>query len=118
LFFFSPWQWGPLHHGFLARPPSTEASTLRSARYLKSYSIEDEDLEIIKRVEEIAKKKGWKMSQVALAWINKRVSSPIVGFSSIARMDEALEANGKMLTDDEEKYLEEMYRPKAVSGHS
>jgi aryl-alcohol dehydrogenase-like predicted oxidoreductase len=58
------------------------------------------------------------MSQVALAWINKRISSPIIGFSSVDRMDEAIEVRGKTLTEEEEKYLEELYQPKAISGHS
>jgi aryl-alcohol dehydrogenase-like predicted oxidoreductase len=69
-------------------------------------------------VEEIAKKRGWKMSHVALAWINKRISSPIIGFSSIERIDEAIDVRGKTLTEEEEKYLEELYQPKAISGHS
>lgn len=73
---------------------------------------------IIERVEELAKKHDWKMSHVALAWINKRVSSPIIGFSKVERMDEALEARGKELTEDEEKYLEELYVPQAIQGHS
>jgi aryl-alcohol dehydrogenase-like predicted oxidoreductase len=58
------------------------------------------------------------MSQVALAWINKRISSPIIGFSSVDRIDEAIEVRGKTLTEEEEKYLEELYQPKAISGHS
>jgi len=58
------------------------------------------------------------MSHVALAWINKRISSPIIGFSSVERIDEALEIQGKNLTDEEEKYLEELYAPKAITGHS
>ena len=58
------------------------------------------------------------MSHVALAWINKRISSPIIGFSSVERIDEALEIQGKTLTDEEEKYLEELYAPKAITGHS
>lgn len=57
------------------------------------------------------------MGQVALAWINKRISSPIIGFSSVERIDEALGVRGKTLTDEEEKYLEELYVPKVVSGH-
>jgi aryl-alcohol dehydrogenase-like predicted oxidoreductase len=69
-------------------------------------------------VQELAEKKGWKMSQVALAWINKRISSPIIGFSSVDRIDEAIEVRGKTLTEEEEKYLEELYQPKAISGHS
>ena len=58
------------------------------------------------------------MSSVALAWINKRVASPIIGFSSEKRIDEALEARGKTLTDEEEKYLEELYTPRSIVGHS
>lgn len=58
------------------------------------------------------------MSQVALAWINKRISSPIIGFSSVDRIDEAIEVRGKTLTEEEEKYLEELYQPKAIVGHA
>jgi aryl-alcohol dehydrogenase-like predicted oxidoreductase len=58
------------------------------------------------------------MSHVALAWINKRVASPIIGFSSVERMDEALEARGKELSKEEEEYLEELYVTRAIQGHS
>lgn len=58
------------------------------------------------------------MSHVALAWINGRVSSPIIGFSSIDRLDEALDANGKTLSEDEVKYLQEPYITREVQGHS
>jgi aryl-alcohol dehydrogenase-like predicted oxidoreductase len=80
--------------------------------------LSDTDIAIIKRVQELAEKKDWKMSHVALAWINKRVSSPIIGFSSIERMDESIGARGKTLTEEEEKYLEELYQPKPIVGHS
>ena len=78
----------------------------------------DVDKQIVKRVQELAEKKGWKMSEVALAWINKRCTSPIIGFSSVERIDEALSARGKELTAEEEKYLEELYETRAVVGHS
>lgn len=58
------------------------------------------------------------MAHVALAWINKRVASPIIGFSSVERMEEALGARGKVLTADEEKYLEELYESRRIVGHS
>lgn len=58
------------------------------------------------------------MSHVALAWLNKRITSPIIGFSSVERIDEALDIRGKALTEEEEKYLEELYMPRAVEGHS
>lgn len=75
------------------------------------------DQKIIGRVQELAEKKGWKMSHVALAWINKRITSPIIGFNSVERMDEALDARGKTPTEDEEKYLEQLYQTKAIQGH-
>lgn len=57
------------------------------------------------------------MSQVALAWLNKRISSPIIGFSSVERLEEACEVRGKELTAEEEKYLGELYQPRAIIGH-
>ncbi|MCJ1475686.1 hypothetical protein MMC13_004349 [Lambiella insularis] len=113
--------WAPLCRGHLARPPGAFGSTPRSAGEKESASSSTGtppvDQKIIGRVQEIADKHGWKMSQVALAWINKRVASPIIGFSSVERMEEAIEARGKTLTDEEEKYLEELYEPKQIIGH-
>lgn len=57
------------------------------------------------------------MSHVALAWLKQRVTAPIVGFSSIERIEDVLAARGKMLSSEEERYLEEMYQPKEVQGH-
>ena len=58
------------------------------------------------------------MSHVALAWLAfKGISSPICGFSNVARMDEALEARGKELSEEEVRWLEEGYVPKNVFGH-
>lgn len=57
------------------------------------------------------------MSTVALAWLNKRVTAPIVGFSTVDRIDEALETLGKELTEEEERFLEEPYEPKQIQGH-
>jgi aryl-alcohol dehydrogenase-like predicted oxidoreductase len=111
--------WAPLSRGHLARPLEAFGSTMRSEGEKKSGGEQSEaDREIVRRVQEVAEKKGWKMSHVALAWINKRVSAPIIGFSSVERMDEALDAGGKELTEEEEKFLEEPYKPKAIVGHS
>ncbi|KAK2760931.1 hypothetical protein FQN54_002173 [Arachnomyces sp. PD_36] len=108
--------WGPLYAGTLARPASEHGKTVRSGGSGKV--LDEADTAILNRVEELANKKGWKMSQVALAWISENVSSPIIGFSSIERIDEALDVKGKTLTEEERKYLEEPYKPKAIIGHS
>lgn len=105
--------WGPLAQGSLARPVAQTGQTTRSeGRPIST----EADTTIINRVQELADKKGWPMAHVALAWINQRISSPIIGFSSTKRIDEAVEANGKELSEDEEKYLEEPYQPKKVMG--
>jgi aryl-alcohol dehydrogenase-like predicted oxidoreductase len=106
-------QWGPLAQGSLARPVEETGKTVRSQ---ERGGPSEADAAIINRVKEIADKKGWPMSHVALAWVNERISSPIIGFSNVKRMDEAIEANSKQLTEEEEKYLEELYKPKAVMG--
>ena len=109
--------------GKLARPASvTEGGgTARSASASagsNATALPEADKAIIDRVEELSNKKGWSMSQVATAWSNRRIASPIIGFSSIRRIDEALEVKGKELNEDEEKYLEEPYKPKNIVGHS
>lgn len=112
--------WAPLYRGYLARPVDTE-ETVRAEASRKGMlwgGIQgDPDTEIIRRVGELAEKKGWKMSQVALAWIIQKDTIPIVGFSSLSRMEEAVGVTGKTLSEEEMKYLEEPYQPKAIQGH-
>lgn len=114
--------WAPLCRGHLARRPDAFGSTARSKgekdNQAGSHGTVEPDLTIINRVVETADKHEWPISHVALAWINKRVTSPIIGFSSIKRLDEAISARGKELTAEEEKYLEELYQPKSISGHT
>lgn len=108
--------WGPLSSGQLARPHHVTGNTTRSSG---KRSLPESDVSIINRVEELAKKKDWKMSHVAVAWLmHKDISSPIIGISSVGRIDEALEAKGKTLTDEELEYLEEAYVPKNIMGHT
>ena len=113
--------WAPLCRGHLARPLNSEtterARADEKASGYKGLGYTDVDKKIIGRVQELAEKKGWTMTAVALAWSNKRCSSPIVGFSSVARIDEALDAKGKELTAEEETYLEELYEPRPIVGH-
>ncbi|KKY25760.1 putative aldo-keto reductase [Diplodia seriata] len=111
--------WSPLFRGVLARPLDTpETDRAKAMKNHPFHIVTDADHQIVGRVEELAKKKDWAMSQVALAWIVQKGTVPIVGFSSVERLDEAVKVKGKELTDEEIKYLEEPYVPKAVTGHS
>ncbi|KAL1962665.1 hypothetical protein VTN77DRAFT_9299 [Rasamsonia byssochlamydoides] len=108
--------WGPLYSGVLARPLDQQGQTTRSATQPKELT--EADKEIVRRVQEVADKKGWKMSQVALVWIIQKGTVPIVGFSNLSRLEEAVDVRGKTLTEEEVQYLEEPYVPKNVQGHS
>ncbi|KAE9401237.1 Aldo/keto reductase [Gymnopus androsaceus JB14] len=105
--------WGPVAAGKLCRPADANTTSRAQSR---TESLSDADKAIIGRVEELAKKKGWTMTQVALAWINAKVSSPIVGMSSIERVEENI-ITGMVLDEEESKFLEEPYQPKPVRGH-
>lgn len=110
--------WAPLCRGHLARRPDEFGSTARSKDEKTRSEIPETDLAIIKRVIETAEKKDWPMAHVALAWINAKVASPIIGFSNAERIDQAVTAKGKVLTEEETKYLEELYKAKEITGHS
>ncbi|KAF8171013.1 Aldo/keto reductase [Mycena galopus ATCC 62051] len=75
------------------------------------------DKAIIGRVQELAEKKGCTMSQIALAWIQLKVDSPIIGLSSVEHVERNVE-KGVELTAEEAKYLEELYVPKADRGYA
>jgi len=113
--------WSPVARGALTRPWDSR-STLRetSDSFLKSHirSRETEtDKAITDRVEEIAKKKGISMAQVATAWSLSKGMCPIIGMNKKDRIDEAVATLKITLTEEETKYLEEPYVAKAISGY-
>ena len=112
--------WSPLGRGHLARPRAQMSDTVRGRVEAGVVVLQtgntEADIKIAARVEEIAKKKGWPMSHVALAWLNRRICSPVMGLNKIERLDEAAAVRGKVLTEDEEKYLEEPYEPRDVEA--
>ncbi|KAJ5805278.1 NADP-dependent oxidoreductase domain-containing protein [Penicillium riverlandense] len=110
--------WSPLFAGRLARPVGYDLSA-RSKRPSSHHpGMTPVDEEIIRRVEDVAGKKGWKMSIVALVWLKSKGVVPIVGINSVERVQEMCELRGKVLTDEEIAYLEEPYQARPVAGHS
>ncbi|KAG5642844.1 hypothetical protein DXG03_002050 [Asterophora parasitica] len=100
----------------LARPANaTRSSAEKSAHFEPTLS--DADKTTISRVEELANERGVKMNQIALAWMQSKVVSPIVGISSVKPLEEA--GTGFELSEEEKKYLEDAYIvPKLVHGHA
>ncbi|PBK63895.1 Aldo/keto reductase [Armillaria solidipes] len=104
--------YSPLMDGNLARPLGIETARIKLVKgTIFEKPVTESDVKIIKRVIELAEKHSWKMSQVALAWSRTKVSSPVVGANSAERLNEAI-VKGKVLTDEEIKYLEEPYQAK------
>ncbi|KAJ3561377.1 hypothetical protein NP233_g10231 [Leucocoprinus birnbaumii] len=138
--------WSPLARGLLTRPLTDKAATTRGttdwmiSRYLGGAGTE----EIVKRVEEIAKKRNISMAQVSVAWMLTKDPSaaPIVGTTSLKNLQDilgmslscrdvlaartsgtdvtwfTLEAVNVTLTSEEMQYLEEPYRAQAIIGHT
>ncbi|KAL8736020.1 MAG: hypothetical protein Q9166_000582 [cf. Caloplaca sp. 2 TL-2023] len=114
--------WSPIARGMLARPWGDRSTTREKTdnylqRMIRSRETEV-DKAIVDRLEEVAKRKGVKMAQVATAWVLRREGgNPIIGLGSKERIDEAVAALKVELTDEEAKYLEEPYLPKVVQGY-
>ena len=76
----------------------------------------EEDGKIIQRVEELADKKGVSMTEISLAWLLAKVTSPVVGATKFSHIDGAARAVDLQLSQDEIDYLEELYVPHALVG--
>ena len=112
--------YSPLAGGRLAR--LWDASSKRSQIDIvghKKYDLNrDIDYPIVERAYELSLKKNVSQSSIALAWLfkNKQVGSIILGATKTKYIDEALEALEVDLTEDEIKYLEELYKPHKIIG--
>ncbi|KDQ61390.1 hypothetical protein JAAARDRAFT_30817 [Jaapia argillacea MUCL 33604] len=112
--------WSPLARGLLTRPLQEKTKRAETDRFLANYSQDSSSNEIIKRVEELAKKKGVSMAQIAVAWSMGKdgVTAPIVGTTSLKNLQEIIDAVHLELTEEDKKYLEEPYVPQRVIGHA
>ncbi|PNV62767.1 aldo/keto reductase [Clostridium sp. chh4-2] len=112
--------YSPLAAGRLARP-NWSADTMRSRTDVvakgKYDKTQDSDMEIVRRVSELAEKKGVTMTQTALAWqFAKGVVSPIIGATKAKYFDDAAGSFDVKLTPQDIEYLEEAYVPHKVVG--
>ncbi len=100
-----------LASGRLSRMPGGESKRMNEDFYakLKYGSSETQDLEIINRVNEIAKNNDVSMTEVSLAWLETKVTSPIVGATKMHHVEGAVNSVDLKLTKEEINYLEEQY---------
>ena len=116
--------WSPLARGRLAGNRSQDGTPLtrraESDAFAESFYPEPElDRPVIERCAEIAAGRGVPSAQVALAWLLHKpaVTSPIVGATKVAHVDDALAAERLELSEDEITRLEEPYATHRIAGH-
>jgi len=100
-----------LASGRLSRLPGNQSKRLAEDYYakLKYQSSEAQDNVIISRVNEIANNLDVSMTEVSLAWLLEKVTSPIVGATKLHHVEGAVNSVDLKLSDDDINYLEEPY---------
>ncbi|MBR0384671.1 MAG: aldo/keto reductase [Eubacteriaceae bacterium] len=76
----------------------------------------EQDNVIISRVAELAEKRGVTMTEISLAWLLTKVTSPVVGATKLSHIEGAAKAVALTLTPEELGYLEEPYMPHPLAG--
>lgn len=71
---------------------------------------------IIDRVVELSKKYGVSMTEISLAWLLTKVTSPIVGATKVSQVEGMVKAVDLTLSDEDISYLEELYIPHQLVG--
>ncbi len=115
--------WSPLARGFLSgtRSPKDWGDTVRAKTddFAQQMYFQESDFAVVKRVAELASRRGITPSQAALAWLlgTEGVAAPIVGASKMQHLEEAVAAVGLPLSPEEHAFLEEPYQPHRILGH-
>lgn len=103
--------WSPNARGILCRPWGQETERGKTDAFTKMLN-DNSDESIVNRVEELAKKKNISMAMISNAWVLHKGCNPIVGLSSVKRVQEAIDSLDVKLTEEDITYLEELYTPK------
>lgn len=116
--------WSPLARGFLAgnrrKEDYGETTRAKTDAYAQGLYYQDSDFAIVERVVALAEQRGVSAAQIAMAWMLHKpaVTAPIIGVSKMYQLDEMIAALEIKLSADEMRYLEELYQPHPVLGHS
>ena len=107
-----------LASGRLAKRPGESSKRLKQDSYAKGKydATAGPDSQIIDRVSELADKYGVSMTEISLAWLLTKVTSPVVGATKLHHIEGAVKAIDLELTPNELQYLEEPYVPHKLVG--
>ena len=111
---FSPLGQGMLTDKYLDGIP--ENSRAAENRFLKRDFLTDDNLARIRALNEIARRRGQSLAQMAIAWVlrDPRVTSALIGASSVAQLEDSVAALGNLAFSDDE--LAEIDRHAVESG--
>ncbi len=104
--------------GRLSKAPGETSKRLQEDDYarLKYDGTAAQDSVIISRVKELADHRGVSMTEISLAWLLTKVTSPVVGATKLSHVDGMVKAVDICLTKEELNYLEEPYIPHKLVG--
>ena len=104
--------------GRLAKYPGETSKRMQEDSYarLKYDAAAEQDGAIISRVALLAEKRGVSMTEISLAWLMTKVTSPIVGATKLHHVEGAAKAAELKLSEEEISYLEELYIPHKLVG--
>ena len=107
-----------LASGRLSRYSNETSERLEKDSYAKfKYDASSEqDSLIIKRVQELAEKRNVSMTEISLAWLLTKVTSPVVGTTKLHHIEGAVKSVELELTEEEICYMEELYIPHKLVG--
>lgn len=100
---FSPLAQGMLTDRYLKGIPE-DSRAAKSHGFLKTSEITEERLEQIKQLNDLAKQRNQSLAQMALVWLlkDKRITTVLIGASSVAQLDNNLDAlNNLAFSQDE-----------------
>ena len=110
---FSPLAGGRLTDRYLNGIPSDSRAAREDSPFLNSSDITPELLEKLNKLNEVAKKRGQKLSQMALSWVlrNKEITSVLVGASKVSQIEESVKAIENLeFTVEELKIIDEILK--------
>ena len=104
--------------GRLSKRPGETSQRLREDSYakLKYDATAEQDGAILARVAELADRRGVSMTEIALSWLLRNVTAPVVGATKLSHIEGAVKAVDLELTEEEAAYLEELYVPHKLVG--
>ncbi len=104
--------------GKLSKRPGETSKRQQEDEYahFKYDAAAKQDEAVIRRVMEIADQRGVSMTEVSLAWLISKVTSPVVGATKLHHIEGAAKAVDLVLSPEETAYLEEPYVPHRLVG--